>query len=85
MEQVYANMAGVERLGFSSSVTLTLPWRSRQLIMVNDTSAVDVEVFVGSGPAFDLKALETMSVPLWTESVRVSAPSSANFRLIGVG
>lgn len=82
--EVYANMAGAV-VGVSGSTTVDLPWRSRQVIMVNDSSAVDIEVWVGSGPSFELRALETISSKLWIESVRVSAPTSATFRLIGIG
>ena len=82
--EVYANMAGIE-VAVSGSATVDLPWRSRQVIMVNDSSATDLEIWVGSGPSFSLKALETISTKLWIEGVRVSALTSTNFRLIGIG
>lgn len=82
--QVLANAAAVEQ-GVSGSTTLTLPWRSRLVMLVNDSSTVDAQIFIGGGSGFTLKALETFSAPMWVESIRVSCATSTNLRFWGFG
>ena len=52
---------------------------------MNDSSTVDIELFINGGGPLSLLALETMTGPIWTRSIRVSAPTSANVRAWAYG
>lgn len=81
---VWANVTAVEA-PVAGSTTLAFGWKSRSLLVMNDSSAVDVELYINGGGPLTLKALETMTGPIWARSIRVSAPSSANVRAWAYG
>lgn len=81
---VYANVTAVEA-AVSGSATLNFVWKSRSILIMNDSSTVDIDVYINGGGPLSLLALETMTGPIWTRSIRVSAPSSANVRAWAYG
>lgn len=71
---VYANFFAAEGT-VSVAVTVSLPWRSRRINVVNDSLSADLDVTMG-GASFTLKPTETLSAQFWTTKAVVSGTNT---------
>jgi len=65
-----------------SPATIMLPWRSRQIVVSNDSSSNNLSVTFG-GATLTLKPTETLSVNVWVDFVTFNG--TAAYRLWAFG
>lgn len=73
---VLANTYTSEGSVGTSGSTLTLPWNSRQVVVINDSSSINLSVTLGSGDTMTLHPTETLSINIIVGRVTLAAASS---------
>ena len=66
LSNVYAHEVSV-----STSTNITLPWRSRSIVLSNDSTAIPLQAVIGS-VRMTLGASESLSVNLWLTHIQLS-------------
>lgn len=79
---VLANTYTSEGSVGTSGTTITLPWNSRQVVIINDSSSINLTVQLGGGSTMTLKPTETVSINIHVSTVTLaSASSTVAYRL----
>ena len=83
---VYANSFSEEAV-VDGTVTVTFPWRSRKIIILNDSGSGDLEVRLRAGSTQDLtvRAGESMELEHRTLSVKLTSTESVIYRVWAFG
>lgn len=67
----------------NGTVDITFPYRSRQLVIINDSSSNNLTVTIGSN-TLTLKPTETASLHIWVTGVTL-AGTSVPYRVWAIG
>ena len=61
----------------SGVTTLSLPWKSRQVVIINDSSSINLTVQLGGGSTMTLKPTETVSINIIINSATLTPASGS--------
>jgi len=85
VQSVLANTYAVSGTCSATATTILFPWKSRQVMVINDSSTADLGVTFGnSTTSMNLKASETVSMLIWVDSLQL-ANNGTPFRVMAVG
>ncbi len=78
---VYTNLKAIED-SISGDITHTLEWKSRQIILTNDSGSNELKFKFNDAEEYaTLKPTEAITMRVWVRNIYLRSSSSVNYRL----